>query len=265
MFTAKNYAAPNTVEEAYTLLMQNKKNQVMGGMMWMRLGEKNIPTVIDLKNLGLDQIVEGDTYIEIGARVTLRAIETSQLLAAWFDGILPKCVEHIVGVQFRNSATIGGSIFGKFGFSNVSTALLALETEVVLHHGGIMTLEAFLEKPFEKDILTHIRIKKDSRKTAYKMHVQSATDLPVLVVAASRQGTIWKVAVGARPSKAKLSHRAATLLQNRAHDEDIEKAAQAVVEELNFGTNMRATQCYREVLAREFVKRTLTDLLHRGE
>ncbi|MGL4738723.1 MAG: FAD binding domain-containing protein, partial [Cellulosilyticaceae bacterium] len=260
MFTAKNYAAPTTLEEAYTLLMQNKKNQVMGGMMWMRLGEKNIPTVIDLKNLGLDQIVEHETYIEIGASVTLRAIETSAVLATWFDGILPRCVAHIVGVQFRNSATIGGSVFGKFGFSNISTALLALDTEVVLHHGGVISLEQFLERPFEKDILTHIRIKKEHRKTSYVMHVQSATDLPVLVVATSRVGDAWRVVVGARPSKARLSHGAAELLKAVDQEGQVQEVAQAVVEELNFGTNIRAGQRYREILAKEFVQRTVTDL-----
>lgn len=265
MFTAKNYAAPNTVEEAYDLLIQNKKNQIMGGMMWMRLGQKTIHTLIDLKNLGLNQIVETPDFIEIGASVTLREIETSQVLAQHFDGILPKCVAHIVGVQFRNSATIGGSVFGKFGFSNVSTALLALETEVVLYHGGVMSLDVFLERPFEKDILTHIRIKKGVRKTAYTMHVQSATDLPVIAVAVSCQDNDWRIAVGARPSKARLSVKAAEMLKATDGAVNTTDVAQAVLEELNFGSNIRGTQMYREVLTKEFVQRMVTDLRHRGE
>ncbi|MGL4344479.1 MAG: FAD binding domain-containing protein [Cellulosilyticaceae bacterium] len=265
MFTAKNYVAPTTLEEAYTVLMQNKKNQVLGGMMWMRLGQKNIPTVIDLKKLGLNNIVETEDGIEIGASVTLRQMETHPLLETLGGGILAQCVKHIVGVQFRNSATIGGSVFGKFGFSNIITALLALETEVVLYHGGRMPLEQFLKQPFEKDILTHLCIKKDSRQGSYHMYAQTATDLPVIVVATSRIEDTWRIAVGARPAKAKLSLEASRCLASGCDNSAIEAAAEAVIKELGFGTNLRASQTYRELLAKELVIRSIKDLCVKGE
>ena len=49
---------------------------------------------------------------------------------------MAESVRHIVGVQFRNLATVGGSVFGRFGFSDVLTLLLALEARVVLYRGG---------------------------------------------------------------------------------------------------------------------------------
>lgn len=257
MFTAKNYVAPNTLEEAYGVLCQNKKNQIMGGMMWMRLGEKNIPTVIDLKKLGLNTIEEKEGYIEIGASVTLRQMEINELLQNHFDGILSECVKHIVGVQFRNSATIGGSVFGKFGFSNIITALLALETEVVLYKGGVMSLEEFLDKPFEKDVLTHIRIKKNDRKVSYAMYAQTATDLPIIVVATSKYENDWRISVGARPSKARLSLKAAECLNDGVSDESVKRACEMVIEELNFGSNLRASEEYRKILTKEYVRRSI--------
>ena len=39
-----------------------------------------------------------------------------------------KSLRHIVGVQFRNCATIGGSIWGRYGFSDVLTMFLAMDT-----------------------------------------------------------------------------------------------------------------------------------------
>ncbi|MFQ7552525.1 MAG: FAD binding domain-containing protein [Blautia marasmi] len=47
-------------------------------------------------------------------------------------GAIRESLRHIVGVQFRNCATVGGSIWGRFGFSDVLTMLLALDTEVEL-------------------------------------------------------------------------------------------------------------------------------------
>lgn len=43
-------------------------------------------------------------------------------------GAVRESLRHIVGVQFRNLATVGGSIFGRFGFSDVLTMFLALDS-----------------------------------------------------------------------------------------------------------------------------------------
>ena len=48
--------------------------------------------------------------------VTLRQIETNESLNNFFDNTIKEAVESIVGVQFRNMATVGGSIWGRFGF-----------------------------------------------------------------------------------------------------------------------------------------------------
>ena len=41
--------------------------------------------------------------------------------SAYTAGAVREAVRHIVGVQFRNCATVGGSIYGRFGFSDVLT------------------------------------------------------------------------------------------------------------------------------------------------
>ncbi len=65
---------------------------------------------IDLSGLGLDQIEENDEEFSIGAMVTLRQIELHEGLNTWSQGAVKESVTHIVGVQFRNLATVGGSI-----------------------------------------------------------------------------------------------------------------------------------------------------------
>ena len=50
-----------------------------------------------------------------------------------------------MGVQFRNSVTIGGSIYSRFGFSDILTSLLTLDTYVEMYKGGIIPLKDFVE------------------------------------------------------------------------------------------------------------------------
>ena len=71
MLTISNYVRAKTLEEAYEL-NQARSSRVMGGMMWMRLSNAKVKTVIDLSGLGLDQIEETDKVFKIGAMCTLR-------------------------------------------------------------------------------------------------------------------------------------------------------------------------------------------------
>ena len=64
--------------------------------------------------------------------VSLRQLETDTGLNAYTQGAVKDAVKDIVGVQFRNLATVGGSIWGRFGFSDVLTVFLAMDTEVEL-------------------------------------------------------------------------------------------------------------------------------------
>ena len=115
VITIGNYVKPKTLEEAYEL-NQARSSRVMGGMMWMRLGNARVKTIIDLSDLGLDQIEDEGNVIKIGAMCTLRQIEQCEALKELYGDGIAESVRHIVGVQFRNQATIGGSIYGRFGF-----------------------------------------------------------------------------------------------------------------------------------------------------
>ena len=150
MITIDNYVKPATLEEAYKL-NQARSSRVMGGMMWMRLGKAHVKTLIDLSGLGLDEIHDEDNVIKIGAMCTLRQVEECEALKELFGDGIAESIRHIVGVQFRNQATIGGSIYGRFGFSDVLTAFLALDTFVELYDGGIVRLSDFVNRAPDKD------------------------------------------------------------------------------------------------------------------
>ena len=145
MLEIKEYVKAESLEQAFEL-NQKRTNQIIGGMLWMKMGDHRIQTAIDLSGLGLDTIEEDETQFSIGCMTSLRQLELHEGLNQWSDGAVRESVRHIVGVQFRNLATVGGSIFGRFGFSDVLTCFLAMDTYVELHHSGILSLADFVNQ-----------------------------------------------------------------------------------------------------------------------
>ena len=117
MLRIMNYATPESLDEAYALLTKNKKNMILGGMIWLKMEDIQIPTAIDLSKLGLDQIEEEDAEFKIGAMVTLRQLETHESFNKATCHVFRDAVKDIVGVQLRNLATVGGSVYSRFSFS----------------------------------------------------------------------------------------------------------------------------------------------------
>lgn len=253
MIQIDRYLRPTTLEEAYEAAQQ-KNSAVLGGMLWLRLGSRHITTAIDLSELGLNRIEETEDSFRLGAYVTLRQLETNPELDDFSGGVFRKALAPIVGVQFRNMATVGGSVFGRFGFSDVITALLAMDASVVLYKGGVIPLEQFCRMGRVQDILTHVTIPKRSCRFSYQAQRNAATDLPVLNVCAALSEKKLTVTVGARPLQAmRFCFAGADLTCPEA-------IADRVAAETVFATNTRASAEYRRHLCRVLVHRALDEI-----
>lgn len=253
MFTIKKFVTVDSLDEAY-LLNQARSNAILGGTLWMKMGNRVISKAVDLGRLGLDQIEENEEEFIIGCMCSLRDLEVHEGLDACFHGFLKEALKHIVGVQFRNCATVGGSIFSRFGFSDVITALLALDTYVELYQGGTIPLAKFLKMSYDNDILVHIIIKKKVCQTAYLSHRNTKTDFPVLTMAAVRDENQWKIVLGARPMRAVLVDAAGKLPLDPSK-EDIQQMTKWAAEQIKFGSNMRASEDYRRLLSGVLMER----------
>lgn len=263
MLTIQNYVKAKTVEEAYEL-NQARNSRVMGGMMWLRLGNANVKTMIDLSGLGLDQIEETDHVIRIGAMCTLRQLEQSEEIRNYFGDAVAESVRHIVGVQFRNQATVGGSIYGRYGFSDVLTCLLAMDTFVELYDGGTIRLREFVDRKKDKDILLSVIIRKQPRKMRYLSVRQTKTDFPVLacsVVTGEVHGQeSWYFTIGARPMRAELVEKAWNIPAD-ASEEQIRACAEEVADSYTYGSNMRGSAAYRRRLAQVLIERAIKSII----
>ena len=147
MFTIREYAMPETLDEAYTILKSRKGNQILGGCAWLRLGKKRINIAVDLTKCGLDYIREDDEQIEIGAMTSYRSVETCDILKKYFNGVIADSVSSIIGTQFRNTVTVGGSVYGRVGFSDFMKPRLTLGTAVVILKRGRSTRDKILNMP----------------------------------------------------------------------------------------------------------------------
>ena len=83
MFHAKNYIKVTSLEEAYEL-NQKKSNAIIGGMLWLKMSNRNMQTAIDLSGLGLDKIEEQEDAFSIGCMCTLRQLEIHEALNRYF-------------------------------------------------------------------------------------------------------------------------------------------------------------------------------------
>lgn len=248
MFRAKEFVKAESLKEAYEL-NQKRSSIVLGGFVWLKMGDRNKQTAIDLSGLGLDTIEENDLEFSIGAMCSLRMLETHEGLKKAFGDIFKECTRHIVGVQFRNCATVGGSIFGRFGFSDILTCMMALDTYVELYKGGIIPLKEFVNSPKDSDILVRVIIKKDGRKAAYMSERQTKTDFPVIACCVAKDNDRWYVAVGARP------YRAMQVTLTADETKTLEDLAKEASVRFSYGSNLRGSAEYREHLAKVCIRR----------
>lgn len=259
MITFQKYVKAENLEEAYTL-NQAKNNKIVGGMLWLRLGSPNYNTVIDISGLGLDKIEENDEQFKIGAMVTLRELETNEALNEYTNNAISCALKDIIGVQFRNLATLGGSVWGRFGFSDVLTVFLALDSYVELYKGGIVPMEEFSKMKYDNDILMSVIVKKKPIKCIYDSVRIQRTDFPVLTCATSIVDGEYKIVVGARSGRARLYGDEKNILADGISKENAAVLAKELEKIVPTTSNNRGSAQYRSRLVNVLVERNLNKL-----
>lgn len=246
MATYQNYVMAQSLEEAYAL-NQKKSSVIVAGNMWLRMCGLRRQTAIDLSGLGLSGIEETEDAFVIGAMTPLRELETHGALNRETGGAFAAALAPIVGTQFRNTATVGGSVYSRFGFSDVSALLLAMDATVVLHHRGEVPLAVYQKEPWDRDILTQLRVNKGVRAGIASVR-RSKTDIPTLVCAAAMEEGGVRLVLGARPARA--------MIVAEGVDPDAPMAAfEEIAQRVPMGGNLRAGEAYRRKVAPVLMQR----------
>lgn len=263
MAVISRYVKAESLEQAQHLLLADERNAVLGGYTFLRLGSRSIETAIDLSGLDLEYIRETAEHIEIGAMTSLREIEESSLLRRYFSGILPRSASGIAGVQVRNQAVLGGTVAGRYGFSDVLCALVAMDAEVVLYNVGKIPLEEYLRRKAGKEIVKKIIFPVGEAVGAFQAVRNSAGDFALLNVAVSHSARGWRIVVGARPAVARSARAAADYLNGCTvvGPDEITQAAALSIADLSFGATMKAKASYRKAICPVLVKREIEEVI----
>jgi len=193
-----DYLKPKTLDEAFALLDQHRKKAALiagGTDAIVRIKQKRMApdVLISLRGIpGLDQI-QYNGSLKIGAMVTYRALEKSELIRKEFSA-LADAVDVLGSIQIRNVATIGGNICTAAPSADTAAPLLVLGAQVKLKSATserTIPIDQFFTGPGEtvlkqSEILTEVSIPKPLPHTgsAYWKHQRrQALDLPILGVA----------------------------------------------------------------------------------
>ncbi len=230
---------------------------MLAGGCWLRLGRRTWPAVIDMSGLDLRYVREEDNEFVIGAMATQGDVERFEPLQQFCGGAVVRGIKEILGVQFRNMATMGGSVASKFGFSDIIPALLAVHADIVTYKGGRMSMKDYMNYR-ERDILVEIRIPKREVPVAVEALRISRGDFPYLTGSIRRDDTNYEVYIGTR----QVCHnwlKASALLSEKGLDA-LAEAAQIASEELVYQKNSHASKEYRIEMAKAMVRRLVKEV-----
>ena len=257
------YYRASSLEDAYRKLQEDSKNVILAGGLWIKKIGQSVNTLIDLSTLGLNQISETKDEVVVGSMVTQRQFETNNAIRNLFNDQIAFSVREVMGVNFRNIATIGGSIMGRYPFSDVICGLLPYDVTLEFYPAQEMSLEEYLNyKGKLTAILVAVHIKKGNGVGYFKKVKKTALDFPNINFAIAKVNGNYRIAVGARPMVASLAHSAMDYLNklDKVSEADFEKAAELAIKELQFLDNKDASKEYRLDLTKVYVKRGLKEV-----
>jgi carbon-monoxide dehydrogenase medium subunit len=129
------YARAGSVEEAVELLAEPEARALAGGqslipLLKLRVARPSL--LVDVGGLALDEVVEQDDEVRIGALATWDAISRAPALDRPELTAVGDCVRGIGDLQVRNRGTVGGSLAHADPASDMPAVLLALGARLEL-------------------------------------------------------------------------------------------------------------------------------------
>ncbi len=133
------YHRPSSLEEAIGLLTDGSARVLAGGtdlMVNFRAGRELPAAVVSLRDIpGLDVLQEDGDGIEMGARVTLADVITSELVAQRAP-MLVTTAQCMANVNVRNRATVIGNLCNASPAADMAGPLMALDAEIRIAGSG---------------------------------------------------------------------------------------------------------------------------------
>ncbi|WBW95087.1 FAD binding domain-containing protein [Oceanirhabdus sp. W0125-5] len=255
---ALKYIKPLNSAEAMAL-NKIENSLIIGGGTFIKLSKKEYSVIIDCEKLNLSYIKEDEKNLFIGAYTTLRKLETNKLIKDMFGGILNKSCSKICGIQIRNMATVGGTIGGRYGFSDLIPALMLLNTTVKFLNDESISLEEYLKNKKDDRIIKELVILKENGSGIFKCIKRTALDFSIINMGLLKVAGKLRVSFGARPG---IALRCPTVEEylNKQTLIDFEKVKEYLQKDISFGSDLKASKEYREEVSIALLKESLEEV-----
>lgn len=255
------YYRPETLPEALNLLSKPDTIPLAGGTKLLT-GDVD-GAVVDLQNLGLNQVEQVNEHLLLGATLTLDA------LAAWLQErtaegpaeLLQNAIQLAGPNTYRHAATLGGTAAGRLPDSELLAALLVLDATLHLQipESTTMPLADYLaaaERPF--GLITQLTISWQGGQGAAERVARTPADYPIVSV------TGWQptgetprlAATGIGSYPARLTQAEAALAQG-----EMETAVLAAQSACRHPGDFRGDADYRKEITAVLTRRVLSRLL----
>jgi CO/xanthine dehydrogenase FAD-binding subunit len=180
------YHRPSDIEQTVDLLENSKiKTVLMGGGTAIDRYMREPFAVIDLQEVGLDEIRDRGSSLEIGASVTLDRLSNQPRIQEQ----LVKAIHHEAALNLRQVATVAGTIIASDGRSPFTLGMLALDATLITEPGNErLSVGDFLTmrgKKLEGRLVTNFSIPLKVN-LVYEYVARTSRDLPIVSAAVAQ-------------------------------------------------------------------------------
>ncbi len=259
---------PETVKKASSLLRKKSSLVVAGGTSFNT--QPRVEHLVDITRLGLSYIKEKKTKIVIGATSTVTEIAESKTLASLASGILHAASAKMADTQLRNVITVGGNIACKYIWSDLTPALMVLDSKLKINgRQDLISIEEFLKTSLSREeFITDIIVPKKSNKgrgTFIKFN-RTSVDYGLINVAA--YGRLWggkvktlKVAVSGIMISTRIKAIEDELQGKEVNSNMIAEAASKVSAEIPIISSYLFSEDYQRNLLATLLNRAISNVL----
>jgi CO/xanthine dehydrogenase FAD-binding subunit len=268
------YYRPPHLAEALQLLQKPDVVPLAGGTSLLA-SEEGLPVagVVDLQDLGLNQLDPAEDQLRLGAMVRLAELDeflTTEAPYHPITSLLRRAIHHAGPNTYRNVATVGGIIAGRLPDSELLAALLALEAGVEigrLEMGGsgdweIERLEDYLgmeERP--RELITAVIVPWVEGRGGSERVARTPADYPIVSVTAwqpaGQTPRLAATGVAVRPVRLPGAEGA---VASGLNEQTVRAAAVAAKTSSNHAGDFRGDAAYRAEMAAVLTHRLLASL-----
>jgi|TARA_B100000959_G_C14971755_1_gene619999 carbon-monoxide dehydrogenase medium subunit len=280
---AFEYRAPSTIEEVIALRRELGDDALVmnGGLMVVNLLRERLTdphTVLSLSNIPELQLIEADNSLHIGATVSYRDIEKSEVVRTISPLLSEACVR-VGSPAIRNMGTLGGNVCYSDGASDSAPALLALGAEAVVRGSNgdrRIPLSEFFFGLFrtamnDDEILTQISIPRpvDGTQTRYTKFTSTSAEAystvtvaTSLVIDSAGQCIDARIGLGSVAPFPMRARAAEDILRGQPlTGKLIAETADAAMAETDPSSSPQGSADYRREMTGVWVRRLLEDML----